>query len=152
DRGEVVAGRRPLDERGHAEGGPGIAALHERALRIGDVDGAGAQHPHHAVGLPHRQDARPAADVADRELADEGGEHAAREVTERLVAGEEPGDLGDLLVHDGSSAHRWSQRTAWWRATMPPDRLRQRTPLHPAARICRARPSWSGHAWIDSAR
>ena len=37
-------------------------------------------------------------------------------------------------------------------ATIPPLRLRHCTPVHPAPRTTRASASWSGHAWIDSAR
>src|SRR5690606_34497142 len=39
-----------------------------------------------------------------------------------------------------------------WSATMPPERFRYATWVQPASRRSRARPTWSGHARIESAR
>ena len=59
---------------------------------------------------------------------------------------------GQLRVAYASSKMDTSYRLARCRATMPPDRLRHSTSRQPAAMIRSARPDWSGHAWIDSAR
>src|SRR5690606_18198614 len=52
----------------------------------------------------------------------------------------------------GPGAGQSGGRTARWRATTPPVRLRQDTRDHPASAIRRASPAWSGHARIDSTR
>ena len=90
-----------------------------------------------------------AADLVAREtelLEDDDVMAGLGEVrSERRSGGTGPDDddVGVELVHGLS---------AWWTATMPPERFRYFTWSNPASRIWTANASWSGHARIDSAR